>query len=402
MTIQEIKNIVTGLIPATSGRVALSGTTWNIATNPQVEKTLSANTAITLSGAANGISQGVAFITGAGFTLTINGASVTLAASGVTAVSVFVLISGSVYISSDAGSTASAALALDSISSVLGAYSLRKLRTAYSGNAIKVRRASDNTTSNIGFASTGVLDTTALNTFISGTTGFIDTWYDQSGNGKDATQATTTSQQQILVNSFNGLPSLKHDGVDDVLGVASSTGSFTAMHANKASAIIVQSAGLASDPNALGVLLGNNGLSSAKIGFSVWYDDRASSSRNNAFVTHVGNGVSGQTPVTDVNNNAIPAQTPTIITALFDNTNATAALRSEQYINDGTLLTQNNTFTNTPSSASATHDLQIGAGGASTFFYAGYIAEVILIGDKIGSTARAALIANQKSYYNIL
>ena len=45
-------------------------------------------------------------------------------------------------------------------------YSLRKLRTAYSGNAIRVRRSYDNAETNIGFASNGVLDTTALKNFV--------------------------------------------------------------------------------------------------------------------------------------------------------------------------------------------------------------------------------------------
>ena len=80
------------------------------------------------------------------------------------------------------------------------AYSLRKLRTAYTGSAIRVRRT-DLTESDIAFDANGNLDTTALLAF-TGTgvldNGFVTTWYDQSGNGKNATQTTGLSQPQIV------------------------------------------------------------------------------------------------------------------------------------------------------------------------------------------------------------
>jgi hypothetical protein len=78
------------------------------------------------------------------------------------------------------------------------AYSLRLLRNGYTGNAIRVRRASDNTEQNIGFTLQGGLDITALSSFCSGTNGFVTTWYDQSGNGNNFTQATAGSQPQIV------------------------------------------------------------------------------------------------------------------------------------------------------------------------------------------------------------
>lgn len=56
-------------------------------------------------------------------------------------------------------------LPLDSLNSAV-AYSVRKLRTAYSGSTIKVRRSSDNAEQDIGFTSDGDLDTTALQDFV--------------------------------------------------------------------------------------------------------------------------------------------------------------------------------------------------------------------------------------------
>lgn len=91
-------------------------------------------------------------------------------------------------------------LLLDVYPSAAAAYSVRKLRTAYTGSAIRVRRT-DLTEQNIGFTSTGNLDTAALISFV-GTgaldNGFVTTWYDQSGNGRDATQTTAIQQPQIV------------------------------------------------------------------------------------------------------------------------------------------------------------------------------------------------------------
>lgn len=91
------------------------------------------------------------------------------------------------------------------------AYSLRKLRTAYSGSAIRVRRASDNSEQNIGFSGND-LDVSALTTFCSGTDGFIRTWYDQSGNNLDLEQTTAGIQPRIVsggtVDEKNSKPAL--------------------------------------------------------------------------------------------------------------------------------------------------------------------------------------------------
>ena len=79
------------------------------------------------------------------------------------------------------------------------AYSLRKLRSAYSGNCIRVRRSSDNTEQDIGFVGNN-LDTASLLTFCGAGNGFVTAWYDQSGNGRNATQITAGRQSRIVLN----------------------------------------------------------------------------------------------------------------------------------------------------------------------------------------------------------
>lgn len=89
----------------------------------------------------------------------------------------------------------------DSFGDVAAYYSLRKFTEAETLNAIRVRRSSDDTEQDIGFDSNGDLDTTALLAFVgSGGTdnGFVTTWYDQSGNGKNATNATASAQPKIV------------------------------------------------------------------------------------------------------------------------------------------------------------------------------------------------------------
>jgi|LakMenE01Jun11ns_1017448.scaffolds.fasta_scaffold9792471_2 hypothetical protein len=90
------------------------------------------------------------------------------------------------------------AFLLDTYTSAAAAYSLRKLRSAYTGSAIRVRRSSDNTEQDVGFSSAFGLDTSSLTSFCGSGNGFVTTWYDQSGNAKNATQSTAANQPQIV------------------------------------------------------------------------------------------------------------------------------------------------------------------------------------------------------------
>lgn len=92
---------------------------------------------------------------------------------------------------------AAGGLLLDQYPGATFAVGLRKLRNAYTGACMRVRRASDNTEQDIGFNASGGLDTVALTNFCVGTTGFIRTWYDQSVSGNTAGQTATVAQPQI-------------------------------------------------------------------------------------------------------------------------------------------------------------------------------------------------------------
>lgn len=102
---------------------------------------------------------------------------------------------------------------LDAYPNAAFAYSFRKLRTAYAGSAVRIRESGGNTEQDFGFDGSGNFDSAGAATFIGANSGFIVTWYDQSGNGLDVTQATAANQPQYDSSGENAL----FDGSDDEL-----------------------------------------------------------------------------------------------------------------------------------------------------------------------------------------
>jgi hypothetical protein len=109
---------------------------------------------------------------------------------------------------------------LDNYTGAAAAYSLRRIGpSGYFGPAIKVRRDSDNTLRDIGFTSDGQLDTVGLLDFVGVTgSGFVQTWYDQSGNNKHGIGGSP-----IIVSSG----SIFTDGIKPALRFRGSVAGFT-------------------------------------------------------------------------------------------------------------------------------------------------------------------------------
>jgi len=100
-------------------------------------------------------------------------------------------------------------LSTHSQTNAAAAFGLRLLKADYLGAVINVRRGSDNATLDFYADSKGNVGTTlygtgtTLLTWLAGSIGYITRWYDQSGNGRDVIQATTTTE--LLTNgSFAG------------------------------------------------------------------------------------------------------------------------------------------------------------------------------------------------------
>lgn len=96
------------------------------------------------------------------------------------------------------------------------AFGMRKLRSAYQGYCVNVRRNSDNALLDIGFDSQGNLDTKALLDFAGDKTVTVRLWYDQSGNIKNAGASSSALQPTIVdagtLVTVNGKPALKFNG----------------------------------------------------------------------------------------------------------------------------------------------------------------------------------------------
>ncbi len=116
---------------------------------------------------------------------------------------------------------------LDKYPDAAAAYGLRLLRSAYLGPAIRVRIPQTNEEKDIYFDGQGNLDTQAIHDFRGTyTTIRVKTWYDQSGNGNDATSSSTATSPVIVsggdVIEVNGKPALEFDGSDDKFDIDSS------------------------------------------------------------------------------------------------------------------------------------------------------------------------------------
>ena len=186
-----------------------------------------------------------------------------------------------------------------------GAYSLRDIG-AMGRRVVKVRRDSDDETDDF---SAIQLATGAVETFVgSGNNGFVDTWYDQSGNGNDAVQSTTANQPKI-VNSGTFLNELQFDGTNDFLQTTTQVLTGTETGANGIYAVVKVTtndsgyiAGSASD---------NSG--SDKVGQSI-YADGAS---NNKFVLTNGSDANA----TNFDNITIVEGSFCLVSACYNNNN---------------------------------------------------------------------------------
>lgn len=93
------------------------------------------------------------------------------------------------------------------------AFGLRLLKADYLGPIINIRRGSDNATLDFYADSKGNIGTTLYGTgmtllgWLAGSIGYVTRWYDQSGNGRDVINTTTTAQPKIGTPILDSLSS---------------------------------------------------------------------------------------------------------------------------------------------------------------------------------------------------
>lgn len=278
-------------------------------------------------------------------------------------------------------------------------YSVRKLRTAYAGNCLRVRRSSDNTEQDIGFSGND-LDTTSLLSFVGAGSGFVVTWYDQSGNGINVTMATTANQPRIVnagsLDTENSKATLVFDGSNDALASAYSS---TAVYTNRTmTCSVVERSQRTSSGNEAFIATRRSGQRDYDTGFilerrttnisaglntggaAANYVGRQGSDSNTSALSHVAYYITPQTPA------------------------------EAMYI-DNTLKTLSNAYQSgtgavgtTQNAGSGPHQIIIGNGNQTTTNasfdrpFQGKISEVILWAtDHVGN--RAVVYGNQKAYF---
>ncbi len=111
------------------------------------------------------------------------------------------------------------------------AFSMRKLLINYRGPIIKLRRASDNAERDFYSAATsGIVDTYAINNWRGTSNVFITIWYDQSGLGRNAVQPAINEQPQFFPDIDR--PYFEGDGLNDNLDINTATTILTNNGAN--------------------------------------------------------------------------------------------------------------------------------------------------------------------------
>lgn len=266
---------------------------------------------------------------------------------------------------------------LDSLSTPARiAYSIRRLRGAYAGAAFNVRRSSDSATQDIGFTSTGDLNTTALLSFVGSGTGYITKWYDQSGNGINVAQTTTTLQPVIVsagvIYTINTLPSIYFSGTTYLLGTAllASTAGWTA------SAVAQPTSYTNSNPQSV-VDQDNYNTGPRVAQFLRFVNNTVQGIAFNTFATPYGTVSPANSPIV-----LTSVLTPTTITVYGNGTAGTAAA-----------------FSGTIEATSANFSIGRGQLVTTPQYLTGYISEGIVFSAPLSSTDVATLTQNQITYY---
>jgi hypothetical protein len=283
------------------------------------------------------------------------------------------------------------------------AWSLRRVKTGAT-RSIRVRESGSNTETDIGFLSSGELDTVALKNHVGANSGFVTTFYNQNGDSLHFTQSTAASQPRLVdagvIERRNGKPSLFFDGSNDFMDVASSTASFNYLHQTGQSAIfLVNQVGTNTNPAAFIWILGNS-QSSATTGFQILYDD-VNLGRNDRIRLSVTRSITAQFTQDNLSNdNAFNAGSLNIFSCIIDNGNSTVGIRSSIYVNNGAAI-NNNVFSNTPSTINATSNLRIGRQVSTTSLtMLGYISEIVLYNSNQSSN-RTGIQSNINTFYVI-
>lgn len=268
---------------------------------------------------------------------------------------------------------------ISSIAAPAAAYSLRSL-TGSDPKVVRVRRdtggaAGDNDEED--FTASGISSGALVDFVGAGNDGFVETWYDQSGNGRDVIQATASKQPKI-VNAGSLLNELVFDGSDDFLQTAAN---FDVFGANSLALFtVINPSDVSGNPRFLNTRSGNPGIeliSNAQM--KLYYKDSSN------------NGTTGNNQGA-----SLSADTEVLYTCIVDrDTDQTV----EPFKNGSSLSLSNPPdFTGVGSVNSA--KLTIGANNSGSQGYNGKTKEIIIYASNQEAN-RTALETNINSHYSI-
>jgi hypothetical protein len=215
--------------------------------------------------------------------------------------------------------------------------------------------------------------------------GAVSQW-DNKGSLENFSQGTTSYQPTTGASTLNGLNVLDFNG-DYMQSATASDYNFFFNGDSYLFAAVIQP-GISSSPGALYGFCGNSLLSSSNSGASFFYED---TNPYDAFSHAVYRSVSSTYPVLNRPSNIITPNTFSVVSALADPDNATAADRSKIYINAGT-ANAINTRTDAVSTSNADRVFKIGSPGGSTQLLVGKIAEMIIVHGSEATEANRELL----------
>lgn len=160
---------------------------------------------------------------------------------------------------------------------------------AYSGatvgsNLVKLRRDSDDGTQDFASLASGALDVSSISSFKGAANLFVHTLYDQSGNGRNATQTTNANQPAFTLSGLGSLPIITFTGAS---GHKLTTASFSVSQPFSVSAVAIRPSAAARDS-----YLGDGGG-----GIQISFSPNANELRNFA-----GNNINSASPIAYTDN----------------------------------------------------------------------------------------------------
>jgi hypothetical protein len=210
----------------------------------------------------------------------------------------------------------------------------------------------------------------------------VSQWNDLSGNGFHLTQSTSSKRPSSGTRTLNSKNVIDFDGTNDILQ-ASTASDWTFM--NNSGGCTVFFVYMYDDNTAASAWCTTDNASGAEIGFDLF---------DNAELAHrVNRGVGGQNAVSNETLQN-PSQGNHYLYVLSDPNNATAANRSEIYV-DGVLQNKNNTKTDSPSASAPLNPLDVGGRRVDDgYAFDGAFAEIIIVSGLMS----AENITKTKSY----